>query len=51
MGFLAHRRCAVIKDLCRQVKELQEEVSSLNSIRDKEKEIDQIFSNTAASRA
>lgn len=41
MGFLAHRTCAVIKDLRRQVKELQEEVSSLNSLRDKEKEIDQ----------
>lgn len=26
-GFLAHRRCAVIKELCCQVKELQEEVS------------------------
>ena len=44
-GFRAHRRCAVIKDLCHQVKELQEEVSSLHSIRDNEKEIDQIFSN------
>lgn len=51
VSFLGHRRCAVIKDLCHQVKELQEEVSSLHSIRDNEKEIDQIFSNTAASRA
>lgn len=44
--FPARRRYAVIKDLCHQVKELQEEVSSLHSIRDNEKEIDQIFSNT-----
>ena len=34
-----------VEGLCHQVKELQEEVSSLHSIRDNEKEIDQIFSN------
>lgn len=45
-GFLARGRCAVIKDLCHHIKELQQEVSSLHSIRDNEKEIDQVFSNT-----
>ena len=45
-GLLACRRCVLIEDLCHQVKELQEEVSRLCSIRDDEEERDWIFSET-----
>lgn len=43
-GLLACRSCALVEELCPQVKEPWEEVSRLHSIRDDEKGIDQIFS-------
>lgn len=43
---LAYRRPAAVAELCCQVKELQVEVSRLCIIREDEKEIDQLFSDT-----
>lgn len=43
---LSCRRCAVLEDLCCQVKELQEEVSRLCSTREDEREVERIFSET-----
>lgn len=38
------RKCAVAEELCHQVKQIQEEVNKLHSIREKEQEVEQLFS-------
>uniref|UniRef100_A0A8B9SEV8 Solute carrier family 12 member 2 n=1 Tax=Apteryx owenii TaxID=8824 RepID=A0A8B9SEV8_APTOW len=43
---LSCRRCAAVGELCRQVRELREEVSRLRSIREDEQEIDRVFLET-----
>lgn len=43
-GFTACSSCAVVKKLCHQTKELQEEVTRLSSIRDERKKVEWLFS-------
>lgn len=43
-GFTACSSCAVVKKLCHQMKDLQEEVSRLSSIRDERKAVEWLFS-------
>lgn len=45
-GPLPCRMCAVLEDLCWQVEEIGEEVSRQRSIRENEREIDRVFSET-----
>lgn len=43
-------RCVVVEELCHQVKQLQEKVNRLHSIRANKQEIDQLFSEMLQSR-
>ena len=46
-GLEACRRCALLEDLCCQVRELWEAVTRVHSIRDDEKEINRTLSETS----